>query len=225
MKNVKLASRLKKSVTPQRVSPRFQQATSSTKMEKVEDIPYRRVRFNASATPQRVSPRFQQATSSTKMEKVEDIPYRRVGFKASKMQLLPSFLSREEKTKTVEESRLALERWERRIECEDLMRQQKEESHIPANQTTLGDAMVKLQQETSEHQENNDEKKKLFQQLYLSRKIPFFSDYSKWKTCLTDNHTLDDYMEYLNASARSTPLFLSIPLATRSVLTTHVSIE
>ena len=198
----------------------FELVSPSVNMKKVKLASLKR-----SVTRQRISPRFEVPTSADNIEKVQDIPYRRVRFNASKMQFLPSFLSREEKRKIVEESRLALERWERRIECEDLMRQQKEESHTPANLTTSGDTMVKLRQETSEHQENNDEKKKLFQQLCLSRKIPFFSDYYKWKTCLADNYTLDDYMKYLNASARSTPLFLSIPFATTSVVTTHVSIE
>jgi hypothetical protein len=181
-----------------------------------------------SVTHQPISPRLQVPTSSEKVQKVQDIPHRRVRFNVRKMPFLPSFLSSEEKRKIVDESRLALERWERRKECEDLMTQKKEESHTPANLTTTGDTMEKLETlETLEHRENNDdEKKKLFERLCLSRKIPFFSAYYKWKTCPADNYyTLDDYMQYLNVSARSTPLFLSIPFATTSVVTTHTSIE
>jgi len=173
-------------------------------------------------TRQRISPRIEVRTSVENVEKVQNIPYRRVRFNAGKIQLLPNLLSSEEKRKIVDDSRLALERWERRIECEDVMRQQKEEYHTPANLTT-GDTMEKLQQENKDDEKKK--KKKLFERLYLSRQIPFFSDYYKLKTHPADNYTLDDYMDYLNASARSTPVFFSIPFATSSVVTTHVSIE
>lgn len=140
------------------------------------------------------------------------------------MQFSPS-LSREETRKIVDESCLALERWERRIEREDLMkkRQQKGESYSPGKLATSGNTMEILRQETLQHQENNDdEKKKVFEGLYLRRKIPFFSAYYKWKPA--DNYSLDNYMEYLNTSSRSTPLFLSIPFASTRVLTSNVSV-
>lgn len=194
------------------------------------------------AAHQSIAPRLQVPTLSDKVQKVSDIPsHRRVRFNARTMQWYPS-LTPEEKRNIVDESRVALERWERGIQHEDLMRKkdirQVEDSYsLPRTLTECQeDAMQKLRQITLQYQqrkkkeddENYAIRKKLFDEAKgrLSSLNQFFSACYKWENFMIDRYIVEDFMKYIDASARSTPLFLSTSHTTTHIVEkNHVSNE